>query len=71
MRSTVSNAGQGESLKHDAMHHAGRPTQVTAWKTRLLEKAAGIFGANAIEADGRERIRELHEKIGELTLERD
>lgn len=49
-----------------AAHHEVHPTQVTACKTPLLEKAAGIFGGNAIEADGRERVRELHEKIGEL-----
>jgi len=36
-----------------------------------LENAAAIFGGNALAADGRERIRELHEKIGELTVERD
>ena len=52
-----------------AAHHEVHPTQVTAWKTQLLEKAAEIFGGNAIEADGRERIRELHEKIGELTVD--
>ena len=30
-----------------------------------------MFGGNALAADGKERIRELHEKIGELTVERD
>ncbi|MGB9333166.1 MAG: transposase [Steroidobacteraceae bacterium] len=54
-----------------AAHHEVHPTQVTSWKTELLEKAASIFGGNAIAADGKERIRELHEKIGELTVERD
>jgi transposase-like protein len=54
-----------------AAHHEVHATQVTAWKTQLLEKAAGIFGGEALAADGRERIRELHEKIGELTVERD
>jgi len=54
-----------------AAHHEVHATQVTAWKTQLLEKAAGIFGGDALAADGRERIRELHEKIGELTVERD
>jgi transposase len=54
-----------------AAHHEVHATQVTAWKSQLLEKAAGIFGENALATDGRERIRELHEKIGELTVERD
>jgi hypothetical protein len=42
-----------------AVHHKVHATQVTAWKTQLLEKAAGIFGGNAIEAGGRKRIREI------------
>jgi transposase len=54
-----------------AAHHEVHATQVTVWKTQLLEKAAGIFGGDALAADGRERIRELYEKIGELTVERD
>lgn len=46
--------------------------QITSWKVQLLENAAGIFGAGVVEgAADRERIRELHAKIGELTVERD
>lgn len=48
------------------------PNQVTAWKNELLQRAAEMFGGEAAEsAVEREKLRDLHAKIGELTLERD
>ena len=46
------------------------PNQITDWKSRLLEGAAGVFGAEGL---GRRRrsTKALHAKIGELTLEND
>jgi transposase-like protein len=55
-----------------AAHYDLHANQITSWTTQLLENAAGIFGAGVVEnATDRERIRELHAKIGELTVERD
>jgi transposase len=67
------DALKGEkTLAQLALHYDVHANQITSWKSQLLENAAGIFGAGVLEgmAD-RERIRELHEKIGELTVERD
>jgi len=48
------------------------PTQITQWKTELLERAMEIF-ATAAEKSGSPGpdIKALHAKIGELALEND
>ena len=48
------------------------PNQITDWKGRLLEGAAGVFGAEAASAPSAAvDVKTLHAKIGELTLEND
>ena len=54
-----------------AAHHEVHPNQVTAWKTEALQNLAAIFGGNVVADDAKEQVRELHEKVGELTMERD
>ena len=47
--------------------------QITNWKTRLLEGAAGLFGSDAPRPTVAPTVdlTVLHAKIGELTLEKD
>jgi transposase len=47
------------------------PNQITDWKGRLLEGAAGVFGSEAAGAGPAVDLKTLHAKIGELTLEND
>jgi transposase len=48
------------------------PNQITAWKTQLLEGAAGVFGSGAPGGEAAPvDLKGLHAKIGELTLEND
>jgi transposase-like protein len=55
-----------------AKQYEVHPSQVTAWKNELLQRAGEIFGASAAEgALDAEKVHELHAKIGELAVERD
>ena len=61
-----------KTLAQLAAHHDVHANQITSWKTQLLENAAAIFGTGSVDGTvDRERIKELHAKIGELTVERD
>jgi len=59
-----------KTLAELAAHHDVHANQITAWKAELLGRAAEVFGGTA-EPGNPEKVRELHEKIGELTVERD
>ena len=47
------------------------PNQITQWKTRLLDRAAQLFGAGTGQAEKPVDMKVLHAKIGELALEND
>jgi transposase len=45
--------------------------QITAWKAQLLDGAASVFGGERGSAEPAVDLKELHAKIGELTLQND
>jgi len=62
-----------KTLAELAQFHDVHPTQITAWRTQLVEGAVSLFGAGS-SGKGAELgvdLKALHAKIGELTLEND
>jgi transposase-like protein len=48
------------------------PNQIQDWRRKVLDNAAGLFERNAKPSEESEhRVKELHAKIGQLTMERD
>jgi len=46
--------------------------QIRAWKEQLLSGAVGLFASGVeVQRDQDDLVRDLHAKIGELTVERD
>lgn len=65
---------KGESTVHElAARFEIHPNMVTQWKRQAVERIADVFVSKADrrEALGEEQIKELHAKIGQLTVERD
>ena len=48
------------------------PTQIQQWKRQLVEGSKDVFGASEKERKRIEsEVKDLHAKIGQLTMERD
>jgi transposase len=62
-----------KTVQELAAKHEVHPNQVSAWKRQALDGLSEVFsnGADRDRHDHEEEIRDLHAKIGQLTVERD
>ena len=61
-----------DTVQRIASRHKVHPNQVSAWKRQAVEGLSGVFEVGGKRGeDHEEAIRDLHAKIGELTVERD
>ena len=61
------------TLQEIASKHQVHPNQVSTWKRQAIDGLGEVF-SNGVERrrrDHESEIRDLHAKIGELTVERD
>ena len=62
-----------KTIQEIAARHKIHPNQVSTWKQRAVEGMKEVFtkGAERARGDHEAEVRDLHAKIGELTVERD
>lgn len=61
------------TIQEIAAKHKVHPNQVSSWKRQAMDGLGAVFSTGAERAgrDHETEVRELHAKIGELTVERD
>ncbi len=62
-----------KTIQEIATRHKIHPNQVSTWKQRAVEGMKEVFsnGAERARGDHEAEVRDLHAKIGELTVERE
>ena len=62
-----------KTIQEIAAKHKVHPNQVSTWKRQAMDGLGAVFsnGADKSRVDHESEVRDLHAKIGELTVERD
>ena len=62
-----------QTIAELASRHGLHPTMITSWKRQAIDNMAEAFSGKAERARSADdaQIKELHAKIGQLTVERD
>jgi len=64
---------EGTTIAEIAARYNIHPNQVSEWKKQAIEGLAEVFTGKTVRNEGAHeaQIKELHAKIGQLTVERD
>jgi transposase-like protein len=62
-----------KTIQEISSKHKVHPNQVSTWKRQAMDGLGAVFsnGADRAGRDHDAEVRDLHAKIGELTVERD
>ncbi len=62
-----------KTVQEIAARHKVHPNQLSAWKRQAIDGLSEVFsnGVDRAHRDHESEVRDLHAKIGELTVERD
>ena len=62
-----------KTIQEIATRHKVHPNQVSSWKRQAMDGLGAVFsnGADKARVDHEDEVRDLHAKIGELTVVND
>lgn len=64
-------AKETKTLSELAAQYNVHSSQISQWKSHLLESIPALFGTKNLSRDASKHVDELYRQIGEVTVERD